>query len=406
MKLTAAQVKSITKPGKYHDRDGLILRVAPGGSKQWVWRGTVHGRRRELGLGSVRFTSLAEAREIAFDYLRTARRGGDPRTLRSGSGVPTFAEAAEMVIEARRDGWRDDRTAYIWRSSLERFAYPVIGRMPVDTITTADLLRVLQPIWHAKRETAKKVANRLGVVLRWSIAEGHRTDDPSGPALTAALPRNGSKPVEHLPSLPADQLGPALARLSASKRAWPVTIAALRFIAATACRSGEARNATWDEIDLDAATWTIPAKRTKTQRPHIVPLSAMALDALEAARSYSGGSGLIFESPTGRALTTEALSKFTRPERFTPHGVRASFRSWCAEQGIAREVAEAALAHTAGAVERAYQRSDLLEARRRIMADWAAVLATPSACRSTSRPHTRRSAARHGTAALSPTLRG
>ena len=206
-----------------------------------------------------------------------------------------------------------------------------------------------------------------------AIAEGHRSDDPTT-ALTAALPRNSGKPTEHLPSLPAEQLGPALARLSGSKRAWPVTIAALRFIAATACRSGEARHATWDEIDLDAATWTIPAERTKTQRPHVVPLSAMAVDALEAARLYSGDSGLIFESPTGRALTTEALSKFTRPEAFTPHGMRASFRSWAAEQGVPREVAEAALAHTAGAVERAYQRSDLLAVRRQIMIDWSGAI--------------------------------
>ena len=373
-KLTAAAVRAIDKPGKYTDMHGLILRVAPGGSKQWIWRGTVHGRRVDLGLGNVAFTSLAEARDTAFEYKRTARRGGDPRTMRPGSGVPTFAEAAEAVIESRRGGWRDDRTAEIWHSSLERFAYPEIGRMPVDRITTADLLRVLRPIWHDKRETAKKVANRLGVVMRYAIGEGYRTDDPAGPALMAALPRNGAKPVEHLPSLPAAELAEALARLSGSKRAWPVTIAALRFIAATACRSGEARLATWDEIAGD--TWTIPAERTKTQRPHVVPLSAMAVEALETARSCAGGSGLIFESPTGRALTTEALSKFTRPEGFTPHGMRATFRSWCAENGVSHEVAEAALAHTAGAVERAYQRSDLLALRRQVMDDWSGHLAS------------------------------
>ena len=264
--------------------------------------------------------------------------------------MPTFAEAAEAVIKSRRGGWRDDRTARIWRSSLESFAYPAIGRMPVDRITTADLLRVLRPIWHDKRETAKKVANRLGVVMRWAIAEGHRADDPAGAALMAALPRNSAKPVEHQPSLPADKLGPALARLSGSTRAWPPTVACLRFIAATACRSGEARLATWDEID--GTTWTVPGARTKTQRPHVVPLSAMALAALEAARDHADGSGLLFPSPTGRTLSDGTLSKFTRPEGFTPHGLRASFRSWCAETGVPREIAEAALAHTAGAVER------------------------------------------------------
>lgn len=371
-KLTAQQVKSITTPGKYHDRDGLILRVAPGGSKQWVWRGTVYGRRVELGLGAVRFTTLAEARETAFEYLRCARRGGDPRTLRAGSDTPTFAQAAEAVIEARRDGWRDSRTAEIWRSSLQRFAYPHVGRMPVDKITTADLVRVLRPIWFERRATAKKVAARLGAVMAHAVAEGHRGDNPAGAKLTAAMPRNGAKPVEHQPSLPADQLGPALARLTASKRAWPLTIAALRFIASTAARSGEARHARWDEIDGD--TWTIPAERTKTQRPHVVPLSSMALNALETARAHADSSGLLFPSPTGRALSTEALSKFTRAERFTPHGCRASFRSWAAETGIEREVAEAALGHVAGKVERAYQRSDLLERRRVVMQLWADAL--------------------------------
>lgn len=374
--LTAKTVKSITEPGKYHDRDGLILRVMPSGSKQWIWRGTVHGRRVELGLGGVRFTTLADARETAFEYLRAARRGEDPRELRTGSTVPTFAEAAEAVIESRRAGWRDDRTADIWRSSLERFAYPAIGRKPVDRITTADLLGVLRPIWHDKRETAKKITNRLAVVMSWAIAEGHRTDDPAGKALTNALPRNGSKPVEHQRSLPADQLASALAKLDNSTRAWRPTVACLRFIAATACRSGEARMATWGEIDRDAEVWTIPGERTKTQRPHVVPLSKMALAALDEALGYADGSGLVFPSPTGRTLSDGTLSKFTRSEGFTPHGCRSSFRSWAAEQGIAREVAEAALAHTASAVERAYQRSDLFDQRREVMDQWAERLTT------------------------------
>ena len=370
MKLTVQQVKSITKPGKYHDRDGLILRVAPGGSKQWVWRGTIHGRRRELGLGSVRFTSLAEAREIAFDYLRTARRGGDP--TRQSSDAPTFAEAVEQVIDAHRDGWKDGgRSETNWRASLDRYA-SAISTMPVDQITTADLLRVLEPIWHDKRETARKVRTRLGVVLRWSIAQGWRTDDPTT-ALGAALPKNGNH-AEHHASVAHENLGPALARLGGSARVWPVTVACLRFIAATACRSGEARLATWAEIDRDAETWTVPGERTKTGHTLVVPLSKMALSALDDAEGYADGSGWVFVSPTGRTLSNGTLSKFTRPEGFTPHGLRASFRSWAAETGVNREVAEAALAHSAGAVARAYQRSDLLEARREVMQAWSEAL--------------------------------
>ena len=367
MKLTAKQVAGITQPGKHHDEHGLILRVAPGGSKQWIWRGTVNGRRRELGLGAVAYTTLAEAREVAFEYKRTARRGGDPRSLRRGSDVPTFAEVAEAVIEARREGWRDDRTAGIWRSSLERFAYPVIGRIPVDQVTTADLLAVLRPIWHKKRATGKKVSTRMGVVMRWAVAEGHRSDDPSGPALAAALPRN-AKQTEHLPSITADKLGPALAQIGGSARVWPITVAALRFLAATAARSGEVRYARWDEIHGD--TWTIPAERTKVGRAHTVPLSPYALAALEDARQHADTSGLVFPSPTGRTLSDGSLSRLTRALGFTPHGCRATFRSWAAENRVPREVAEAALAHTAGAVERAYQRSDLLATRRELMTEW------------------------------------
>ncbi|MXZ53369.1 MAG: tyrosine-type recombinase/integrase [Acidimicrobiaceae bacterium] len=367
-KLTVQQVKSITAPGKYHDRDGLMLRVAPGGSKQWVWRGTVHGRRVELGMGAVRWTSLAEAREIAFDYMRTARRGGDPRSLRPGSNVPTFGEAVEAVIEAHREGWRSDRSETNWRRPLT-YARSLNG-MPVNAITTADLARVLQPIWHAKPETARKLRTRLGMVMRWAMAEGHRGDDPAGPALTAALPRH-SAPAKHLASLPHGEIAEALAIIDRSPRAWPITKAALRFIVATACRSGEARLARWDEIDGE--TWTIPAERTKTQRPLVVPLSSMALEALAEARTYRDGSGLIFPSSKGQPLSDSTVSKLLRENDIpgTVHGMRASFRSWAAETSIAREVAEAALGHVAGKIERAYQRSDLLTARAEAMQRWA-----------------------------------
>ncbi len=373
-KLTAARIRALNEPGKYYDQHGLILRVAPGGSKQWVWRGTVRGRRRDIGLGAVAYTKLAEARDIAYEYRKLARAGGDPLDLRRTNAVPTFAEAAERVIETRRGGWKGGGfSEENWRSSLQRYAYPHIGSMPVDEITTADLVRVLIPIWHTKRETARKVKTRVGVVMRWTIAEGHRIEDPAGPALAAALPRHGTV-RKHLASLPYGELAAALARLDASEKMWRPTVACLWFIAATVVRSGEARLAIWDEIDLDARTWTVPGERTKTSREHVVPLSTVAVAALNEARNYSDGQGLVFVSPTGLTLTNGSLSRFTRDEGFTPHGLRASFRTWCAETGVPREVAEAALAHSAGAVERAYQRSDLLAARREIMDAWAKVL--------------------------------
>ena len=372
-KLTVASVRSLRKPGKYYDLHGLILRVAPGGSKQWIWRGTVRGRRRDIGLGSVTYTTLEEARDIAYRYRKLARAGIDPKANQSVNLIPTFAEAVEQVIEAYRPGWKDTgRSEENWRSSLRRYVYPALGSMPVDQITTADLVRVLLPIWHTKAETARKLKTRLGLVMRWSIAAGHRTDDPAGPALAAALPRH-TAPAKHLASLPHPEVSAALDKLRALPRAWPPTVACLRFLAATAARSGEARFATWDEIDPEARTWTVPAERSKTSREHVVPLSSAALEALDVARLYSddrNGSGPVFASPAGKPLSNGAMSKLTRSLDFTPHGLRASFRSWAAENGVPREVAEAALAHSAGALARAYQRSDLLAARREVMEAW------------------------------------
>ena len=379
-KLTAAGVRALKTPGKYYDQHGLILRVAPGGSKQWVWRGTIRGQRRDIGLGAVAYTTLAEARDIAYQYRKIARAGDDPTSSRRERTIPTFAEAAERVIEAHRGGWKEGgKSEENWRSSLRRYAYPLIGSMPVDEITTADVVHILLPIWHQKRETARKVKTRVGIVMRYAMAEGHRSDDPVGPVLAAALPRYNGTPAKHFASLPHREVAAALARLDSSARMWRPTVACLWFIAATVARSGEARLATWEEIDLDTKTWTVPGGRTKTGREHVVPLSPAAVAALDETRSYDNGSGLVFPSPTGRTLTSGVLSRFTRAEGFTPHGLRASFRTWCAETGVSREVAEAALAHSAGIVERAYQRSDLLAARREVMDAWARelVAATP-----------------------------
>ena len=375
--LTVARVRALETPGKYYDQHGLILRVAPGGSKQWVWRGTIRGRRRDIGLGGVTYRTLAEARDLAYQYRKIARAGGDPTMSRPSRAVPNFAEACERVIAAYRGGWKEGgKSEENWRSSLQRYAYPRIGSMPVDEITTAHLVGVLLPIWHDKRETGRKVKTRMGVVMRYAIAEGHRSDDPAGPALNAALPRHNGNPGKHFASLPHDELAAALARLDSAARVWRPTVACLWFIAATVVRSGEARLASWEEIDLRTQTWSVPGGRTKTGRDHVVPLSPVAVAALDEAGSYGTGSGLVFLSPTGRTLTNGALSRFTRLEGFTPHGLRASFRTWCAETAVAREVAEAALAHSAGVVERAYQRSDLLAARRTLMDAWARVLLT------------------------------
>ena len=370
-KLSAAFVRTVNEPGKYGDQHGLILRVTPRGTKQWIWRGVVHGRRRDLGLGGYPYTSLAEARQTAFEYRKLARAGGDPAALHRAAAPVTFQEAAEATMEMHRSSWKDGgRTERIWRSSLQRFVYPRLGTKPVAQITSSDLLAVIGPLWTDKRETARKLKGRIAAVMAWAIAEGLRPDDPTA-ALTRALPRNGHT-VQHQKALPHQQVGDAIAAVHSSD-AWTVSKLAFEFLVLTACRSGEVRGARWDEIDLDAAVWTVPPERAKTRRPHRVPLSDRALKILADAADLADTSGLVFPSPTGRPISDSSLSKLLRENDIAcvPHGMRSSFRDWCGETGVPREVAEASLAHVVKGVEGAYARSDLLERRRPILEAWS-----------------------------------
>ncbi len=376
-KLTAAFVRSAScPPGIYGDEHGLRLRVMPTGSRQWIWRGTVHGKRRDLGLGSPPYVTLAEARETAFEYRRLARRGGDPAALREGSSLPSFAEAAEAAIAVQRLGWKDGgRQEAIWRRRLDAYLLPRLGRRRIDQITTADVMGALVPIWQDKHETARRVRFIASAVFKVAISQGHRQDNPAE-TVTAALPKSG-RVAEHHKALPHGEVAAALAKVQASKRAWWATKACFAFIVATACRSGEARLAEWNEIDLEAATWTVPASRMKAKRDHVVPLSGVALAALQEAAEFADGSGLVFPSMRGKPMTDSTLSKLLRDNRIeaVPHGFRSSFRDWCGETGVAREVAEAALAHTvANRTEAAYARSTLFERRKAVMASWSRYL--------------------------------
>ena len=379
-KLTARFVATVTLPGKYTDEHGLILRVAPGGSKQWIWRGTVRGRRRDLGLGAAAYTSLAEARQTAYEYRKLARSGGDPTDLRRPK-VPdfTFAEAAERVIALHAPNWRDPRREQNWRSSLERLAYPRLGHKPVAEIDAADILAVVGPLWADKRETARKLLGRVRTVLRWAVAEGLRSDEPSD-AVRAALPRNGAV-VRHHEALSPAQVGANIAAVRASTASDAVK-GCYEIVMLCAVRSGEARGAVWSEFDLAAATWTIPPERYKTAAGLRVPLSERALQVLEAARERTGGNpdDYVFRAPRGGALTAEALSTLVRRLDLpgSVHGARASLRSWCAEEGVDREVAEQMLGHVPQGVAGAYQQSDMLEARRGVAERWAiAIAASP-----------------------------
>ena len=369
--LTAGFVRH-AGPGKYYDADGLYLRVDGSGAARWAWRGTVHGKRVDLGLGSTRFLTLSGARQQAFEYRKLARSGGDPRALRPAQAVPTFAEAAETVIGIHEPGWKDGgKTAAQWRSSLRDYAMKRLGKRRVSEIDTVDVMAVLLPIWTTKAATARKVRQRIGAVMRWSVAQGYRSDNPAGDAIGAALPKaNGIK--RHYRALPHSEVSGAIATIRATRAHW-ATIAAIEFLTLTAARSGEVRHARWPEVDIESATWTVPAERAKTGREHRVPLSRRALQVLAEARRATGGTGLIFPSVTGRALSDNTLSKLLRENGIPAviHGMRSSFRDWCAESGISREVAEASLAHVVQGVEGSYFRSDLFERRCTSMQSWA-----------------------------------
>ena len=376
-KLTAVFCRQIAQAGKYGDQNGLIFRVLPGGTKNWVQRIVIRGKRRDLGLGEYPLVGLAEARRAAFDNRKLARAGGDPMALRrSEAAMPTFAEAFEAVVDMHRDGWKNGKTEKRWRATVETYAMKRLGRLRVDEVKPADVMAVLLPIWSSKRETARQVRQRIGAVCKWAVAQGYRDDNPAGDALGAALPKNG-KAAEHHRSLSHGEVAAAIRVVSASD-AWIYTKLAFEFLVLSAARSGEVRLATWDEIDLAERVWTIPAGRMKAGREHRVPLSDRALDVLAKAAALGGASGLAFPSPTGKAMSDSTISKLLRENgvEAVPHGFRSSFRVWASERTSApREVAEAALAHVnADRVEAAYQRSDLFDKRRALMDGWARYL--------------------------------
>ena len=374
--LSASFVRTIKRPGRYGDGRGshglsLLVKPTKNGrcSKTWSQRLYINRRPVMIGLGSHPVVTLAEARNKALENRRALAQGKDPRRSRA---IPTFEQAAEAVIAIRADTWRDGgRTAGIWRSSLERFVYPQIGSKRVNEISSGDVMRVLLPIWNDKRATATKLKSRISGVMAWAIAQGHRADNPAGDAIAAALPRTGAQQAHHR-ALPHHLVGDAIAAIRNSD-AWPATKLAFEYLVLTAARSGEVRGARWDEIDLDSETWIVPGDRTKTGKPHRVPLSSRALELLTDATTIADASGLLFPSPTGRTLSDATISKLLKERNIgaVPHGFRSSFRSWCADTGVAREVAEAALGHTVAGVEGAYQRSDLLDRRRQLMHEWA-----------------------------------
>jgi len=374
-KLTAAFVRSVHEPGLYWDEHGLVLRVKPSGYKQWIQRLFIHGKRRELGLGSVRLVTLAEARDAALANRKVARAGGDPRTKRRSS-VPTFEQAAAKVFAMHRANWTDSHAGQ-WISTLRMYAFPGIGRKRVDHISPADVMGVLMPIWNDKHQTAKRVRQRIGTVMKWTIAQGYRVDNPAGDAIGAALPKP-PRVQKHYKALPYRKVAAAIEAVVGSEARLSVKLG-IEFLVLTACRSGEVRGARWAEIDIEGGEWTIPAERMKSRREHRVPLSGRALEVLAESKANAPRSELVFPSARGVQLQPTPLSALFRDLGIpaVPHGFRSSFRDWAAECTDApHAVMEAALAHAVrNKVEAAYARSDLFERRRVLMEQWSEYLA-------------------------------
>ena len=381
-KLTARKTDTLKKPGMHGDGDGLYLRIGPNGGKSWVLRTVVHGRRRDLGIGSASLVTLAEARNTARLLRKVARAGGDPDTIRKKESL-TFEETVERVHKNLLPTWRSKRHGEIWLAALQRYAHPHFGKRPIETIRTADLLRALEPIWTKKHETANRVKQRLAVVFDWAKGAGHYPHENPVNGLKKALPIVKARP-HHMAALSWQDLPDFMTELAERQG---TSARALEFIIHTAARSGEARGACWDEIENNV--WTVPADRMKSGKPHRVPLSPEALQVLSQVRNLDAN--LIFPSPnrSGNTATRQlsdtvfkALMDRMKRDNLTTHGFRSTFRDWCSESAHAdREVAEAALSHSLGnRVERAYARSDLLDRRRGLMDAWARYATGKAGC--------------------------
>lgn len=373
--------------------DGLALAVAPSGARSWILRVMVGGKRRDMGLGGFPDVTLAGARTAAREAKDKIRKGIDPieeaRAARSTlaaarASALTFEQAASAYLTVRDAEWKNAKHAAQWRNTLETYAYPVMRGILVRDIESSHVLRVLEPIWLEKTETATRVRGRIECVLDWAMARGYRPkgDNPARwrGHLDKLLARPGKvAKVEHHAALPYANAAEFLAEL---REIGGMGARALEFTILTAARSGEVRGATWDEIDRAEAVWTIPGERMKAGREHRVPLSPEALAILEALPRI-GGCNLVFPSAKGSPLSDMTLTAVLRRmgRSITVHGFRSTFRDWAAERtNYPRDVAEMALAHAIGdKVEAAYRRGDLFEKRRRMMREWAKFCSTPPA---------------------------
>ena len=389
-RLSNLKVAGTKRPGMYADGGGLYLRVAEGGSKQWMFRYVVNGRLRDMGIGPEHTLTLAEARERATEARKLRLDGIDPiehkrvqraATAAEAAKAMTFKQCAEGYIKDNEAEWTNPKHRREWATTLSRYVYPVLGELPVATIDTPLVLKALKPLWERAPETASRVRGRIENVLGWATVHHYRTGD--NPArwrglLEHALPARAKvAKVKHHAALPFAQAGAFMAKVRRDTR---VAARCLEFIVLTAARVSEANVATWNEIDFANRIWTVPRERMKADKEHRVPLSSAAIAMLEAMRAIRHSDYIFPGRRNARAVGANSVLRFAKEAagiNVTTHGLRSTFRDWAAERtNFPREVAEMALAHAIpDAVEAAYRRGDLFEKRRKLMDAWAAYCA-------------------------------
>lgn len=390
-KLTARKVETLLEPGRYGDGAGLWLQIGPEGGKSWLFRFVINGRSRMMGLGPVSLLSLSEAREMAFEQRKLLQAGIDPLTHRNVrrqkehlavASALMFRTAATQYIEAKKAQWKNAKHVTQWSNTLNKYAYPVMGDLPMTTIETGLVLKVLEPIWMTKAETASRLRGRIEAVIDWATARGYRQG--ANPArwkghLEKLLPAHTKRRnVKHHNALPYADLPVFYQSLIGKDE---TSAKALAFTILTGARTSEIIGARWSEIDLGKKIWTIPANRMKAGREHRVPLSDQAMIIIHSLPRSEGQMFVFSGWKRGKPLSNMAMLAYLKRANLagiTVHGFRSSFRDWAAEMtNYAREVAEQALAHSiSNQVEAAYRRGDLFEKRRRLMKDWAIFCST------------------------------
>ena len=380
-RLNARAVATIIKNGRHADGGGLYLSISPNGGRRWVFLYRWHGKPTEIGFGSARDVMLARARELATQARTKLAEGINPKDARRPPGGATFGECADRVIEAMRPGWRNSTHATQWQMTLQDYAAP-LRRLPVDRITTDDVLSVLKPLWNDKHETASRLRGRIERVLDAAKAQGLRSGE--NPArwrghLDQLLPKRQRVARGHHAAMNYSDVPAFMSDLQARQA---TAASALEFAILTAARSGEVRGARWEEFDLDRAVWIVPPRRMKGGREHRVPLPQRAHKIVNAMYEARNGDFVFAGQKPGRPLSVQTFLRLLsrmKIEGVTVHGFRSAFRDWAAEcTNFPNEVCEAALAHVIGnTAEAAYRRGDLFEKRRKLMDAWAAYCATP-----------------------------